>query len=192
MRSLGGACCGGTRSRDSAKRESLYQSASNTIKAQTEGRAKTSKIRAELFFCRARSARAAHARRARISVLRRRSPMRFQETIEQHFRRMLVSKRFRSRERGSSHEMGAGAIVARAIARVSTETSDDERARLTTSRRRRGDRARRGFETASRRKNKCVRPQRNPLRDPSESAVQEGCARAGWEAGTESLRPLPP
>ena len=179
------------RPRDSAKRKSLYQSASKPIKGQTEERAKTSKIRAELFFHRARIARAAHARRAPISFLRRRSPMRFQETIEQHFRRMLVSKRFRSRERGSSHEMGACAIVARAIARVSTVTSDDDRARLTTSRRRRGDRARRGFETASRRKNKRAPTPRNPPRDPPKSAVQEGRARAGWEAGTESLRPRP-
>jgi hypothetical protein len=51
--------------------------------------------------------------------------MRFWETFEQHFRRMLVSKRFRSRERGRAHEMGAGAITTRVIEIVSTEISPD-------------------------------------------------------------------
>lgn len=135
--------------RDSAKRESLYQSASKTIKRQTDSAAKTPKIRAELFFQRARVARASPARSAPIQFLRRRRRMRFRETIEQHFRRMLVSKRIRSRERGSSHEMGAGAIDVRTIASVSTEISEGARAHLTTSRRRRCDRARSGFETPS-------------------------------------------
>jgi hypothetical protein len=47
--------------------------------------------------------------------------MRFQETIGQHFRRALVSKRFRSCKRGSPHVMGTGAIVTRSIACASTE-----------------------------------------------------------------------
>jgi hypothetical protein len=45
--------------------------------------------------------------------------------------------------------MGAGAIVARAIEIVSTETSVCDRATFTASRRRRCVRARGGFETAS-------------------------------------------
>jgi hypothetical protein len=127
------------RPRGSARRESLYQSASKTIKRHSVGGAKTPKIRAELFFHRARAMNASQVECAAIRILNRRRCKRFRETIEQHFRRALVSKRFRSCERGSSHEMGAGAIGMRAIEIASTETSDDDRANAIMSRRRRRD-----------------------------------------------------
>jgi hypothetical protein len=145
------------RPRDSARRESLYQSAPKTIKRQTGTAAKTAKIREELFFHRADEVDASRAHGSRRGFLRRRRLMRFRETIEQHFRRALVSKQFRSRERGRSHEMGTGAIDARAIEGVSTETSDIDRATARGSRRRRGDRTRRGFKTPSSQKNKGAR-----------------------------------
>jgi hypothetical protein len=75
-------------------------------------------------------------RRPRIEFLRRRRPMRFRETIGQHFRRVLVSKPFRSCKRGSPHEMGAGAIEARGIAGMSTEIGVRDQARVCDSRRR--------------------------------------------------------
>jgi hypothetical protein len=99
--------------------------------------------------------------------------MRFRETIEQHFRRALVSKPFRSRRRGSSHETGAGAIVARAIDIASTEMRKRARAITLTSRRRRGDRARLDLEMPSTAKkvSACARraiPPRPPSRGMDE------------------------
>jgi len=108
----------------------VYQSASKTIKVHSVGDVKTPKIRAELFFCFARRTRAPRASSTALRFLNRRRLMRFWETIEQHFRRALVSKRILSRARGSSHEMGAGAIVKRAIEIASTEMSDGARAVL--------------------------------------------------------------
>jgi hypothetical protein len=123
-----------------AKRESVYQSASNTIKRQTDGGAKTSEIRAQLFFVHACGASTRTTTMARSRFLKRRRLMRFRETIEQHFRRALVSKQFRSCKRGRSHVMGTGAIDARAIESISTETSVGRRATFLASRRRRVDR----------------------------------------------------
>src|ERR1700749_1046003 len=90
--SPGGACCGGTARAEARSEESLYQSASNTIKPQTDARAKTAKISAELFSVHARAAADAEAPTSRIAFLNRRRAMRFRETIAQHFRRALVSR----------------------------------------------------------------------------------------------------
>jgi len=116
---------------------SVYQTASKTIKVHSVGDVKTPKIRAELFFCFARRTRAPRASSTALRFLNRRRLMRFWETIEQHFRRALVSRQIRSSKRGSSREMGAGAIVERAIEIASTEMSDAARALCPTSRRRR-------------------------------------------------------
>jgi hypothetical protein len=115
--------------------ESVYQSASKTIKRHSVGEVKTPKIRAELFFRWARETDAPRAPSTPIRFLNRRRPMRFWETIGQHFRRALVSRPIRSRNRGSSHEMGAGAIAERAIEIASTETSEDTLSLFRTSRR---------------------------------------------------------
>lgn len=121
---------------------SVYQSASNTSKGQSVRGAKTPKIRAELFsFGAPKAAAPARSARAR-GLLRRRSRMRFQETIEQHFRRALVSKRFQPRARGSSHEMGLGAIALSPITHTPTEIGARARARTRPFRRRRRDRPR--------------------------------------------------
>ncbi|HEX4404658.1 MAG TPA: hypothetical protein VH560_07510 [Polyangia bacterium] len=94
-----------------------------TIKRQSETRAKISKIRAQLFFVYVRTVRATHGARAGDPFLNQRSSMRFRETIEQHFRRAHVSKRFRRRARAEAREMGTRAIERRAIARASTENA---------------------------------------------------------------------
>jgi hypothetical protein len=127
-----------------ARRVCVYQSASKTIKRQTDGGAKASEIRAELLFDHARGSGATARTAARSGLLNRRRPMRFRETIGQHFRRVLVSKRFRSCKRGRSHVMGTGAIDARAIEIASTETSEGVRATFIAPRRRRSNRTRRG------------------------------------------------
>ena len=115
----------------------MYQSASKTIKRHSVGDVKTPKIRAEFIFLSARGTGGRGRRARRIRFLNRRRLMRFWETIEQHFQRALVSRQIRSRKRGSSHEMGAGAIVKRAIEIASTETSEDARAPFRSFRRRR-------------------------------------------------------
>ena len=109
-----------------ARRESVYQSASITIKRQSEMRAKIPKIRAQLFFVSVRTSRETCGARGRDPFLNRRSSMRFRETIEQHFRRALVSKPFRLRARAKAREMGTGAIDLRAITNASTENARAE------------------------------------------------------------------
>jgi hypothetical protein len=155
--------------RVSARRESLYQSAPKTIKGQSDCGVKTAKIRAELFCPRARHADRSRSRNARRGFLNRRTLMRFRETIEQHFRRALVSKPFRSCKRGTPHEMGAGAIEEAAIESVSTESRDADLAITHTSRRRRAIHPRRGFETPS--STKSARPKARPKALPK--AVRE-------------------
>jgi hypothetical protein len=102
---------GGTARAVARSEGSLYQSASNASKRQSATSAKTSKIRANFFFTLPRIAHAHRAPEARDRFLKRRTRMRFWETIGQHFRRTLVSRRFPSRERGRSHVMGTGAIA---------------------------------------------------------------------------------